>query len=377
MNAAFGHCFLWLRRKPDDTIRRLKYGLDAKMLGIYRFGLAALVVVAHLTEGRLFFEHWGIFAVFGFYLISGYLMTVVLNEAYSFNLPSFAKNRFLRLFPIYYAAALITIIAIVVIPGAKEYHNAWTYTGRAIDVVGNLFIFPFEFYDASFRLIPPAWSVGVELINYFVLWLFVARSKKLAVITVGATLIYHAATFAMDMDWTKRYFPFYAALLPFSMGACIYFFKDFAKKMTPTLLHTIAGASVLIGVANLLACGLFSGLAFKSFNLFFYINLICMTSFIYCVANSSLQKTFKRSGKLLGDLAYPMFLLHRVVGFIMSYLVLDGQRRGLSLVAVSIIPILLLSYGLAWSANKWLEPVRNVIRRQAKTANPASSAEAV
>ncbi|WP_141234546.1 acyltransferase [Pseudomonas sp. Irchel s3f10] len=369
--------FLWLRRKPSDTIRRLKYGLDAKMLGIYRFGLAALVVVAHLTEGRLFFEHWGIFAVFGFYLISGYLMTIVLNEAYSFNLPSFAKNRFLRLFPIYYVAAIITIIAMVVIPGAQEYHNAWTFTGRAIDVVGNLFIFPFEFYDASFRLIPPAWSVGVELINYFVLWLFVARSKKLAVITVFATLIYHAATFAMDMDWTKRYFPFYAALLPFSMGACIYFFRDLAKKITPAMLHAIAGASVLTGTANLIACGLFSGLAFKSFNLFFYVNLICMASFIYCVANSSLQKTFKRSGKLLGDLAYPMFLLHRVVGFIMSYLVLDGQRRGLSLVAVSIIPILLLSYGLAWSANKWLEPVRNVIRRQAKTANPSSSAEAV
>jgi len=347
------------------------------MLGIYRFGLAALVVVAHLTEGRLFFEHWGIFAVFGFYLISGYLMTIVLNEAYAFNFPSFAKNRFLRLFPIYYVAAAITIIAMIAIPGAKEYHNAWTFTGRTIDIIGNLFIFPFEFYDASFRLIPPAWSVGVELINYFILWLFVARSKKLAVITVVATLIYHTATFALDMDWTKRYFPFYAALLPFSMGACIYFFKDFAKKFTPATLRMIASASVLIGAANLLACGLFSGLAHKSFDLFFYINLACMATFIYSVANSDLQKTFKKSGKLLGDLAYPMFLLHRVVGFIMSYLVLDGQRRGLSLVAVSIIPILALSYCLAWAANKWLEPVRNVVRKQAKAVPPPPPLEAV
>lgn len=346
------------------------------MLGIYRFGLAALVVIAHLSDGRLFFEHWGIFAVFGFYLISGYLMTIVLNEVYAFNLPSFAKNRFLRLFPIYYAAAIITIIAMIVIPGAKEYHNAWTFTGRAIDVIGNLFIFPFEFYDASFRLIPPTWSVGVELINYFVLWLFVARSKKLAVITVLATLIYHVATFAMDMDWTQRYFPFYAALLPFSMGACIYFFKDFAKKFTPATLRMIASTSALIGAANLLACGSLSGLAFKSFNLFFYINLACMAIFIYSVANSDLQKTFKKSGKLLGDLAYPLFLLHWVVGFIMSYLVLDGQRRGLSLVAVSIIPILALSYCLAWAANKWLEPARNVIRRQAKSTQQPTNIEA-
>lgn len=43
------------------------------MLGILRFVLAAFVVISHLTEGIQFFSHWGVFAVFGFYLVSGYL----------------------------------------------------------------------------------------------------------------------------------------------------------------------------------------------------------------------------------------------------------------------------------------------------------------
>lgn len=77
------------------------------MLGLMRFILALLVVVSHLTGGGAspFFAHWGIFAVFGFYLISGYLMTIILNEKYFFNFTTFALNRFLRLFPIYYTAS--------------------------------------------------------------------------------------------------------------------------------------------------------------------------------------------------------------------------------------------------------------------------------
>lgn len=337
------------------------------MLGILRFCLASLVIIAHLGDGLHFVEHWGIFAVFGFYLISGYLITIILNNAYSFNFSTFATNRFLRLFPIYYAVVAITLIAMTLIPDPSQYHNAWAFTGRPVDIIGNILIFPFEFYDSNFRMVPPSWSVAVELVNYFMLWLFVARSKRLAIATLIVSGTYHISTFALNMDWTSRYFPFYAALLPFSMGACIYFLRDYVQLLKTKALNMLTAVAFLAWSINLVACGAVSGLGQNTFNVFFYTNLFSSAALVYLIANSNLQKTFKVSGKLLGDLAYPMFLLHWVVGFIMGYLVLDGQRRGLNLVAVSFLPILIISYCLSWLANRWLEPLRNIVRGQAKT----------
>ncbi|MCF5233790.1 MULTISPECIES: acyltransferase family protein [unclassified Pseudomonas] len=345
------------------------------MLGILRFCLASLVIIAHLGDGIHFVEHWGIFAVFGFYLISGYLITIILNTTYSFNFSSFATNRFLRLFPIYYAVVIITLIAMAITPNPSQYHNAWTFAGRPIDVIGNILIFPFEFYDSSFRMVPPSWSVAVELVNYFMLWLFVARSKNLAIATLLLSAAYHISTFALDMDWTRRYFPFYAALLPFSLGACIYFLKDYAKLLTTKSIKVATMTALLAWAINLTVCGAFSGLGQNNFNTFFYINLFSSAALVYLIANSNLQYTFKKSGKLLGDLAYPMFLLHWVAGFIMSYLILDGQRRGLLLVAVSFLPILVVSYCLSWLANRWLEPLRNIVRGQATTTKHSIATE--
>jgi peptidoglycan/LPS O-acetylase OafA/YrhL len=83
------------------------------MLGSFRLLLALLVVMAHLAEGTTFVSHMGVFAVFGFYVISGYLMTLVLHEVYHFDFSSFWANRFLRLFPTYYLVALASLLVVI------------------------------------------------------------------------------------------------------------------------------------------------------------------------------------------------------------------------------------------------------------------------
>ena len=145
------------------------------MLGGLRFVLALLVVIAHLS-GTRDWQHIGSYAVFGFYLLSGYLMTMVLHEVYAFRFTTFASTRALRLFPIYFVVAAATLLIILPQqPEAIAYHKAFGIRTDALDIAGNLLIAPFELYDRSFRLVPPAWSIGVEIINYALLWLFVAR----------------------------------------------------------------------------------------------------------------------------------------------------------------------------------------------------------
>lgn len=338
------------------------------MLGLLRFALAIMVVIGHLSGGVQFFSHWGVFAVFGFYLISGYLITAILNEAYSFQLLPFAANRFLRVFPVYYVVALGSAIVIALAPSASRFHPAWEIKYRLLDLLGNVLIFPFEFYDSAFRLVPPTWSIGVELIDYFLLWLFVARSRKLAFATLFFALAYHVITLAMGLDWGSRYYSFYAALLPFSLGACSYFSRDLLSALPNSAIRQISIFSFFIWVTNLFICGLVAGVGGPYFNLFFYINLASLLLMVSCLTMPSLSLVFRKSGKALGDLAYPVFLTHWIVGFTISLLVLDGKGRSLSLLVISVLPILAISFFVTWLANRWIEPLRNMIRSSARTA---------
>jgi len=52
------------------------------MLGLLRTTLAIMVMSYHLFVGIL---PLGTYAVFGFYVISGYLMTLVMHESYGYS----------------------------------------------------------------------------------------------------------------------------------------------------------------------------------------------------------------------------------------------------------------------------------------------------
>lgn len=339
------------------------------MLGSLRLFLALSVVIAHLTEEVRFFAHWGVFAVFGFYLISGYLITTILHETYSFRFSTFAINRFLRLFPIYYILAIASALIINFTNGASTFHPAWSIQTRWRDVFGNIFIIPFEFYDSSFRLVPPTWSVAVELVNYFLLWLIVARNRALAVLVFLVAATYHIVTFIGGSNWGQRYYPFYAALLPFSMGALIYFFRDTANDFISRSRAPIAAIACAAWLLNLTLCGLMGGPGSEFFNLFFYTNLGFFAIFLYAAVSYPGRILRIKWDKKLGDLAYPVFLTHWIIGYVISLYFLDGQRRGVTLFIASLIPIIVISYALSRIADRLIEPLRSRVRSGAKAGN--------
>lgn len=332
------------------------------MLGSLRFFLALFVVVAHLTGGVQFFSHWGGFAVFGFYIVSGYLITLILNETYHFRLSKFALNRFLRLFPIYYIVTVVTILIIAFASNASAFHPAWKIQTRWVDIIGNSLIIPFEFYDATFRIVPPAWSIAVELINYFILWAIGARNRTLAILVFFAALTYHLGSFISGAGWGQRYSPFYAAILPFSLGAMFYFFRSSVVALGPRKMLYISRISCAVWLGNLVLCGYMGGLSSKLYELFFYINLISLGIFIYTNISPSSDAPSSRWDKRLGDLAYPVFLTHWITGFVIGQVFLNGQQRGLVLFAVALLPIIAVSYLLSEITDRVIEPLRSKVR---------------
>src|SRR5688572_22326912 len=106
---------------------RIVYDAFTPSMGIFRFLLAALVVLFHF--GGL---SWivGRIAVYAFYCISGFLIFQVLDRVY-LNEPRgpgrFLTNRFVRLAPLYVAYAVLTTAALVY--GGDSFQRALTLAG--------------------------------------------------------------------------------------------------------------------------------------------------------------------------------------------------------------------------------------------------------
>lgn len=167
-------------------------------------------------------------------------------------------------------------------------------------------------------------------------------------------------------DWTRRYSPFYAALLPFALGTSIYFFRNALIALPPRVSAHISVLSCVVWIINLVLCGLVAGLGGRFFDVFFYTNLASLIAFIWTVKHASIKLMSMKFGKVLGDLAYPIFLTHWIVGYAISQWVLDGERRGLVLFAFSLFPILVISYALSEFANRLIEPLRSKVRNGVK-----------
>ncbi len=338
------------------------------MLGTFRFALAILVISSHLGG----FGAHGSMAVYGFFVVSGYLMTLVLNRTYRFNAKKFWLNRFLRLYPAYYFACALTLVALIFWPAqAAAYHAAFNVSLRPIDWFGILAMFPFPFYDAAFRPVPPTWSVGVEIVMYFALFVFVARRRSYAVISLSIALGYLVLAHwpGVHLD-TVGSIP--AALLPFSLGSLIFFAGDRIKLRRRATRWALAGVGVM-WLLNLWAVA-----AGVDDNLTFYLNLFLSVVLVSLLGQLEIRRKIVRAtDKFLGDLAYPLFLVHWTVGFFISVWRGEIHGHGPTLLLLSLLFSTVLSIGILFFIDWPLQRIRARVRpvEPAVSINPQPHAQ--
>lgn len=308
------------------------------MLGTIRFLLSFCVVAFHLTQ---YIPHIGILAVNFFYAISGYLITLVLQESYGFKFIPFAKNRFLRLFPSYFLLAAISLLLAKTTKSHSLFHPSWSGQSGFGDALGNIFIIPWAFLsdplvhvnsfglafldseEIRFRLIPSTWSVGVEMACYLILWVFSARSFLTAIISLLAACFWHFYVANSDMNPLMNYFPVFAAMLPFSLGTIAY---HTARKYE---IKPLKGEITAIVVTSLIILAFtLNWHASKEADLLpsipYYANIAISFFAILIINKTRLSGRIGHIDKWLGDLAYPMFLGHYVFGFF-AWHILDSS----------------------------------------------------
>ena len=341
------------------------------MFGIFRTVLALLVVLQHLGEVPII----GTYAVFGFYVLSGYLMTAIMHQNYGFSahgILKYAANRILRIYPIYWVACLLTLALIVLFgtSALSNFHSAMRYPATMNEVIKNVFII---FPDlSSARLSPPAWALTVELFFYALIGLGLSRNISVVIIWVSFSVLYHVTALSPIFPWSDTYFSFAAASLPFSTGALIFFQRYRLRGFITQNQHPILVALVLSFAVNYLAVD-----TLTSREIGFYFSYLLCSMLVLVLSFLKLSITSKRVDKWIGDLSYPIYLMHYQVGFLclvfFQYIGFAGDFSSVTRLSIAMLAIIAISQVIVALLQSPIDRVRNLVRDSGRSKYDASS----
>ncbi|WP_375201102.1 acyltransferase family protein [Hyphococcus sp.] len=347
-------------------------------MGTVRFLLAALVVVHHVGGAPYVGQH----AVLFFYVLSGYLMTLVMHERYGYSgkgLRDFWENRALRLYPAYLAVLLFSCLVLAIL--GKDVSRAFrgglylpSTFAEWIQNVSMLF-FSLTPNEVVPRVSPAAWALTVELVFYFLISLGISKTLKRTLIWLALSAVYSVwAALILDFKWS--YFSIFSGSLPFSIGALIYFQRErmakiFAGKSLAAywlLLLSSGGLMLAIVIIRYLAM-------FKLESAFVQNIMMPLTAAPAALAVATLisggGRIFpKKLDTLLGDLSYPVYISHWIFALIAGALLgLKAPSFGIDgamLMAVSFPMTLIASYLVVRFIDKPINRTRERIRKRSE-----------
>jgi peptidoglycan/LPS O-acetylase OafA/YrhL len=337
--------------------------------------LAFWVMLFHLLPVPVI----GGFAVFSFFILSGFLMTMIMHDSYGYSkggLNRYGLNRFLRLYPMYWAVCLVSVLLIFLIGSeySSQYKNTLFFPTDLVSVLANVsMIFPSFFpTDISPRLSPPTWALTVEIFFYVLIGLGISKTYRRTVIWLIVSIVYFAITYLFELGGGYRYSFIFAASLPFSLGALIYFIKEpfFAYLKQMKLSNPWAILAVYIVVAlfftmnNYYRPFSFSG-TLGEFGI--YINMLLSLIVVVVLFYRGKELCSQKVDKSIGDYSYPVYLIHWQCGLLASYLLYQEPNRdftleGLTTFALATLFVVIASYLLITIIDRSISKLRNKIR---------------
>jgi len=337
--------------------------------------LALFVVVSHLVSITVI----GQYAVHGFFILSGYLMTYIMINTYSYDLPgirAFALNRILRLYPGYWVL-MILMLPIIFAAGpsaAKVFNFSMGLPDDFFGWVQNLaMIYPDVVpMRISPRVSPPTWALTVEILFYACIGLGLSKTTRRTIIWFVASLIYMALTHVLDLESKYRYSAVMAGSLPFASGAMLYHFRDRIAGLAPWLVTPVGVTSLFVAFFSNCLCGclvVLLGGGDEIGCLFYYINLILNFFVILALSKQAGLRISRKLDSSIGDYSYPIYLFHYPAGLAVSMILFGEARRGFHLDGVFVLlaslpPCLLVSFLLIRFVDHPIQRVRIRVKKQ-------------
>lgn len=330
-------------------------------MGYFRFLLALLVCANHLwIIGGI-----GRYAVFSFYILSGYLMTEIVMCKYGTSLTGvykYAVNRILRIYPMYLMVFILTIASLYILgtDNIKSYDPNLSIPSTMKNWVMNSTLTGMDF-DVKERTVPPSWTLFVELFFYAFIPFAVKMGKKFISLWLLASVVYHLSILLISdkslLGWDERYGTIMAGSLGFAVGC---YFRTY-------LLEWSASKQAFIcSVTAITICYVFTFIWFLNgpsktqlnimSTLFFYINILC-SAIIVCKLFTLKQSNTSR---LLGDFSYPFYLLHLPIGYVVFKLT-DIEARSFVLLLAGAVTTFCACF-IAHRFDKRINQIRDKVR---------------
>jgi peptidoglycan/LPS O-acetylase OafA/YrhL len=286
------------------------------MFGTLRTLLAINVVLLHIFSVPAL----GNYSVSFFFLLSGFLMTLIMNETYGFSLKGFTvfwKNRVLRLYPSYFVVLGITIIAIFVFPTIIKHPDLYLPT-TVFEWISNItMVYPNVVpHRIEPRLVPPSWALTNEILFYFLISFGISKTLRRTLIWLGLSVLYYIVTYHFFKITSYRYSSILASSLPFAFGALLYWINK-AKPLKKVSIFTILIVYGLFLINALLTSeyGVILGELSK------YINIVLAFILVYLLYNYKVKRRYKKLDSYLGYYSYPVYLSHYLVVILYSSLI--------------------------------------------------------
>jgi peptidoglycan/LPS O-acetylase OafA/YrhL len=216
-------------------------------LGLLRFLLAFFVITTHSDPAGVAHPMYASpYVLYVFYAISGYYITLTLTSQYAGpgGIRAYFINRFLRLYPVYFALLLICIPAVFL--NENPTRAAWRETAIGSDwwvalthvtILGQDFTTFFQlkgggltftpaFKDAAFPawhllVVPTCWSLAIDCVYYLVAPLFMKRSVAVRVTLAVLSLGWWGVVFAMKLPVDPWIFRVFAGSMVFFLAGSI------------------------------------------------------------------------------------------------------------------------------------------------------------
>lgn len=307
-------------------------------MGSFRTLLAISVLITH--SGPIFGVTLlnGDMAITLFFLVSGFLMSLILTEKYA-SVKLFYLNRLLRIYPPFWAAVLFTVLVgaifrappfLDVVISLERFYNAGNWWALAYAAIANLFLvgadlgralgspdlasvvyypsgrpdFPF----AGLLLVPQSWTLPLELAFYFMApWILRLRTSTITVLCVALVVLNNEVDRHLDHMGIQltidQLFPFQLQFFIFGVLA----YRLYEQWRDNILLSRELCWFVSLVLVALVFFGYpavkFAGVQTVTLYVF---ALLCMP-FLFALSNGS------RFDFLMGELSYPVYLFHLAI----------------------------------------------------------------
>ncbi|NQY86755.1 MAG: acyltransferase [Colwellia sp.] len=349
------------------------------MFGLLRTILAINVVAYHILKVPAI----GPYAVYSFFILSGFLMTMIMQKTYGYTLfgfKNYTSNRLLRLYPIYWILMIVTLLVIYSIGNdiTQKFHpNLRIPTTWKEFLANTLMIFP-GLMEYPTRILPATWALTIELFFYLLIGLGISKNRKITLVWFISSIIFTFYMMFSTKAFAYDYSNLLTASLPFSLGAFIYHYREvlfsLLKRSFPLKI------SLPLFILNLvvsLSLPLLENdsLVWKLDFFFATLNIALTACLILQLQNIKTNKKWMKLDKKIGDYSYPIYIFHWSAALIVFWL-LTVQNIQISKPnndIVIFLGALVISYIIGSFVNKFNDKYIERLRKKNRTVKDAGS----